>query len=89
MSALSILMVYSKMKSMSLALITLLILAGCSMPNTKKGDGREWLEVSCSGFSDWTKCHEKASRLCPNGYDMGNKEESVIAQKRLMQFACK
>ena len=65
------------------------ILAGCGMPNTKPGDGRQWMELSCSGFADWTKCHEKARNLCPAGYDVANQEESAIAQRRTMQVACK
>ena len=68
--------------------LALLALAGCNMPNTKPADNREWLEVSCSGFADWTKCNEKAARMCPEGYDVAMREESAIAQKRLMKFAC-
>lgn len=69
--------------------VALLALSGCSMPNTRQGDGREWIEVTCSGFADWNKCNEKAARMCPQGYDVATREESAIAQKRLMKFACK
>ena len=65
-----------------------LMLSGCDMLNTKP-DTREWIEVTCSGFADWTKCNEKAARMCPEGYDVGGREESAIAQKRIMKFACK
>jgi hypothetical protein len=71
-----------------LAVVALLILAGCNMPNTKPADNREWIEVSCSGFADWTKCNEKAARMCPEGYEVAGREESAIAQKRIMKFAC-
>lgn len=77
------------MKTIALACTTLMLLAACSMPNTKKGDGREWIEVSCSGFADWNVCNQKAARLCPSGYDVAGREESAIAQKRLMKVACK
>lgn len=82
------------MKKMALALnalisMTVISIAGCSLPNTKQGDGRDWLEVSCSGFADWSKCQQAAANACPNGYDIGSREESVIAQKRVLQFACK
>lgn len=67
----------------------LCMLAGCGMQNTKPGDGRQWMEISCSGFADWTKCHEKARRLCPGGYDLANQEENLVTQKRTMLVACK
>ena len=68
---------------------TALILSACSIPNTKPGDGREWVEVSCNGFSDWTKCNEKAAKFCPAGYDVSDRHESLIAQGRSMSVACK
>lgn len=76
------------MKKMLLVL-SLGIMAGCGMQNTKPTDGRQWMELSCSGFADWTKCHEKARSLCPGGYEVANQEESAIAQRRTMQVACK
>ena len=73
----------------TMLLIALLGLAGCDMLNTRPtADNREWIEVSCSGFADWTKCNEKAARMCPSGYDVAGREESVIAQRRIMKFAC-
>lgn len=71
-----------------LIVIWLSMLASCGMQNTKPGDGRQWMEVSCSGFANWTTCHEKARNLCPGGYDVSNQEESLIAQKRTMLVAC-
>ena len=76
------------MKSL-MTTIALLALTGCNMPNTKQGDGREWIDVTCSGFADWTKCNEKAARMCPEGYDVAMREESAIAQRRIMKFACR
>ena len=73
----------------TMLVIALLGLAGCDMLNTRPtADNREWIEVSCSGFADWTKCNEKAARMCPSGYDVAGREESVIAQRRIMKFAC-
>jgi len=72
----------------ALLLSTTLAVSGCNMANTKK-DSREWVEVSCSGSSDWSKCYEKAAKICPSGYDIGYKEESAITLKRQLQFACK
>jgi hypothetical protein len=69
-------------------LLTLVALTGCNMPNTKPGDGRQWMELSCSGFADWTKCQEKARSLCPGGYDISNQEENMVTQKRTMLVAC-
>lgn len=68
---------------------TALLLSACSMPNTKPADGRDWVNVSCDGFADWSKCNEKAAQLCPGGYDTANREESLIAQHRAMSVACK
>lgn len=77
------------MKTIALSFIlSACLLAGCNMKNAKPGDGRQWMEISCSGFADWTKCHEKARQLCPGGYDVANQEESAIAQRRIMQVAC-
>ena len=77
------------MKSIALTcILSICLLAGCNMKNAKPGDGRHWMEISCSGFADWTKCYEKARQLCPGGYDVANQEESLIAQKRVMQIAC-
>ncbi|HSH73966.1 MAG TPA: hypothetical protein VK974_12995 [Methylophilaceae bacterium] len=70
------------------ALVAMTTLTGCNMLNTKK-DTREWVEVTCSGSSDWSKCYEKAAKICPSGYDIGYKEESAITLKRQLQFACK
>jgi len=72
-----------------LFLMSFVALAGCNMPNTKPGDGRQWMEISCSGFADWTKCQEKARSLCPDGYDISNQEENLVTQKRTMLVACK
>jgi len=73
----------------STLVIAVMILSACSMPNTKPGDGREWVEVSCNGFADWTKCYEKAARLCPGGYDMSNRHENLVTQGRTISVACK
>jgi len=78
----------SSLLLLSLLLPVTLVLSGCNMANTKK-DTREWIEVTCSGASDWSKCYEKAAKLCPNGYETGYKEESAITLKRQLQFACK
>ncbi|MEZ0316701.1 MAG: hypothetical protein ACAH10_07375, partial [Methylophilaceae bacterium] len=48
------------------ALVAMTTLTGCNMLNTKK-DTREWVEVTCSGSSDWSKCYEKAAKICPSG----------------------
>lgn len=73
----------------SLPVLLLCLLASCGMKNTKPGDGRQWVEISCSGFADWTQCHDKARQLCPGGYDVANQEENLVTQKRTMNVACK
>jgi len=68
-------------------------LAGCSAlgintSNTKKSDSQELTDITCSGFVGWEKCHEKAKAMCPKGYDVLTKDESLIAQRRTMRVAC-
>jgi hypothetical protein len=62
-------------------------LTACGAAKTK--EKREWLDISCSGFADWSVCEDKARLYCPDGYDIGYKDESLIAQKRVMSIACK
>ena len=70
-------------------LLLLCLLASCGMKNTNPGDGRQWMELSCSGFADWNKCHEKARQMCPGGYEVTNQEENLVTQKRTLLAACK
>lgn len=65
----------------------LLALAGCQNMGTQ--DNRQWTRVKCSGASDWTACWRQAEQLCPNGFDMANKEEDRSALKREVDIACK
>jgi len=67
-----------------------LALVGCGALGMggKKSEPRELTDVSCSGFVGWEKCHEKAKALCPKGYDVVMKDESLIAQRRTMRVAC-
>jgi hypothetical protein len=76
------------MKNICLIILFSALAAGCNMPNKKPGDGRQWMEISCNGFADWTKCYEKAKNLCPGGYDIANQQESLIEQQRTMEVAC-
>jgi len=76
------------MKKISLVLL-FLSATGCSMLGGSKPDKREWVSVSCIGFADWQVCHDKAKKLCANGYDTRNMQESLITQNRSMEVACK
>lgn len=67
--------------------VGLLALAGCQNMGTQ--DNRQWTRVKCSGASDWTACWRQAEQLCPNGFDMANKEEDRSALKREVDIACK
>ncbi|MEZ0231300.1 MAG: hypothetical protein ACAH12_00545 [Methylophilaceae bacterium] len=75
------------MKKIAFMLIAL-ALAACSTTKPKS-DGREWIEVSCSGFADWSACNDKAARLCPDGYNVAKRDENWVTQGRVMTFACK
>jgi hypothetical protein len=74
------------MKNLALILAAITI-AGCS--TTPNKDRREWIEVTCSGFADWSHCYQKAKNICPNGYNMANREENLVTQKRSVLISCK
>ena len=43
----------------------------------------------CSGtVEDWGNCHERASRNCPNGYEIIKKTETPVGAKRELIFKC-
>jgi hypothetical protein len=71
----------------SLAIALLLVFTGCK--NMEAQDNREWTRVKCSGASEWKECWQQAEELCPNGFDMANKEEDRSALKREIDIACK
>lgn len=67
----------------------ILLLAGCSaMGIGGKKETRELTDVTCSGFVGWEACDAKAKAMCPKGYDVVMKDESLIAQRRTMRIAC-
>jgi hypothetical protein len=71
-------------------LVLISLLSACSMMGgTQAEDKREWVTVSCIGFADWQVCQDKAKKLCPNGYDSRNHQESLITQNRSMEVACR
>jgi hypothetical protein len=77
------------MKAIVFAFLVL-SLAGCNglgMGGSKK-ENRELIDVSCSGFATWEKCDEKAKAICAKGYDVEMKDESLIAQRRIMRISC-
>ena len=80
------------MKRFAFAFLTI-SLAGCSAlgintSNTKKSDSQELTDISCSGFVGWEKCHAKAAEMCPKGYKVLTKDESLIDQRRTMRVSC-
>jgi hypothetical protein len=73
----------------TLILALLALTSACSMMGGKTADTRQWNKVSCIGFADWQVCQDQARKLCPNGYDSRNLQESLITQNRSMEVACK
>ena len=71
-----------------LVLSGILLLSACAQ-GAKPGDGRDWQEVRCSGFEDWSVCKARALRMCPGGYDAYNMREDLTIQRRSMEVACK
>lgn len=68
-------------------LMTCLLFTACK--TTTHPDDRQWTRVKCSGASDWTECWRQAEEICPNGFDLANKEEDRSALKREVDIACK
>ena len=71
-----------------LTLACIVALTGCSALGIQK-ETRTMHDVSCSGFEKWEDCDTKAKRMCDKGYDVAKKDESLIAQKRMIYFYCK
>lgn len=69
------------------SVLALFALAGCQ--NMQAQDNRQWTRVKCSGASNWTECWRQAEQLCPNGFDMANKEEDRVGLRREVDIACK
>ncbi len=73
--------------------LVVVLLAGCNalginMGGGKKSEARKLTTVNCSGFVGWEACNAKAAELCPKGYDVAKRDESLIAQRRTMVFSC-
>jgi hypothetical protein len=64
-------------------------LAACASEPKQASNNREWITVSCSGAVGWKACSDKGMQLCPNGFDIANKEENLITGLRSYQIACK
>ena len=80
------------MKRIALVLVVT-TLAGCStlgidMGGAKKNESRELTTINCGGFLGWEACNAKAAEICPKGYDVVKREESLIAQRRTMFITC-
>jgi hypothetical protein len=45
--------------------------------------------VACSGYKMWPDCQKAAAHICPNGYDVLAKEESLPTQTRTLRIRCK
>lgn len=75
------------MRKLLMACVIAALTACASTP--KQADNREWVRVTCSGAVGWNVCAEKGLALCPNGYDIADKEENLITGLRAYAVACK
>jgi hypothetical protein len=80
------------MKRIVFALL-MVLLAGCStlginFGGAKAKEGPEPIAINCGGFLGWEACNAKAAEICPKGYDVARREESLIAQRRTMFITC-
>lgn len=72
----------------SLYIFLPLLLIGCS--SMSRQDDRMWTHLKCSGSSSaWTECWKEARAMCPQGFDMANREEQRESLKREVDIACK
>jgi hypothetical protein len=71
-----------------ISILAALAIVGCSAVS-HTNDGRQWTRVSCSGNSGWEACTHQAEQLCPQGFDIANKEENRSSALRAYEVACK
>lgn len=63
------------------------LLHGQEQPVISKGKGVYY--TTCSGAAEhWLQCNNKASRTCPKGYGVLEKEENANGGVRTMTFVC-
>jgi hypothetical protein len=83
------------MRTLSVALILSAWLTACAMGpfsakrDLESGDRQEGTVISCSGYKSWGACQESAAKMCPNGYEIYSKEESLVSQERTLRINCK
>ncbi len=68
-------------------LLGVLSLTACGTQTAKPE--KDWIEVRCSGFSEWEVCNAKAAKICPEGYEIYDKVDDMITRKRAMMISCK
>lgn len=73
----------------NLLIVSMLAALTACASTPKQADTREWIRVTCSGAAGWTACTDKSLALCPNGYDIANKEENLVTGLRAYEIACK
>ena len=82
------------MKLISILIISIAV-GGCTSQGSKPitlGDGTKGQLVTCHGTGNtWARCYEVASKICPTGFDISEKEqyEHEGYVKRNLYFKCK
>ena len=80
-------MAWRPLVSRTMALLGLLLIAGCTAVQEirRPGGGVEYL-VACGASSGWNICYNRANELCPAGYE--TLSEQAGFNRREMRIAC-
>lgn len=83
------------MKTLFLFFLAALVTGCASGPFSAKRDleassQQQGTVVSCSGgYKTWQDCNRAAAQLCPNGYEILEREENINMQARSLRISCK
>jgi len=55
----------------------------------KDAKAKTWFTTCSGAVEDWSSCHSKARKTCPNGYETLDKLESPVGGRRELTFMCK
>lgn len=71
--------------------IFLILFFGCSTSDkTVMPSGEKGYAISCDGaFVSMNKCYQKAAKLCPDGYEVHEKEKHNSGISKSLMVSCK
>jgi len=72
-----------------------IFILGCAITPKQAtlSDGSQGFSVSCNGSAiNWSRCYEAAKTVCPNGFDVKDREQYLLEYDlpiRILYFKCK